>query len=493
MRKGFLIGLAVVLVAVLAAPAMAGMDASGFVRVKGYMSNFYTGSSANPTLKNDAPTQAYVEERLRAKFSFGEENVKAVWFLETDFSAWGDQAGGTNSTTPNTGASRNAGAALGGDRVNLETKNIYIWFKLPDTSLDFTVGLQSQTDAYAGLLYGGADMAGIFMTGKMEPVSYKLGWAKLYENDTAKSDDMALYVAEANFVPTKNVKLGVNFYYLQDDTGKVSAATELPGGLNTIQTSLVGGAFTALNTKKIYTAGLNGTFNAGPVTLTGFGLYNWGKIEFTGGTPPPDIDVNGYALDLRAEMKLGPGKGFLEGIYISGGDNNANEYKSIITLSDVNASPGGNSAFSRTDMMILLANGDAINTAQSFIGSSGVAQSAAGPGNTSPGNGGRGMWHIGAGYTMPLAKQLTGKVGAGYLAASESLKGTAAQGGDNNRKGKDMGTEVNANLNYNILKGLDFGVYAAYAWVGDFFKSNLPGAQDPDDVYDVHFRLNYAF
>ena len=56
-----------------------------------------------------------------------------------------------------------------------------------------------------------------------------------------------------------------------------------------------------------------------------------------------------------------------------------------------------------------------------------------------------------------------------------------------------MGTEVNANLNYNIMKGLDFGVYGAYAWLGDYFKSNAPGAQDPDDVYDVHMRLNYAF
>ena len=33
-----------------------------------------------------------------------------------------------------------------------------------------------------------------------------------------------------------------------------------------------------------------------------------------------------------------------------------------------------------------------------------------------------------------------------------------------------MGTEVNANVNYNIMKGLDFGLYGAYAWLGDFFK-----------------------
>ena len=75
--------------------------------------------------------------------------------------------GGTSTTTNTLGAQRNSGGALGGDRINLETKNIYIWFKLPNTAVDFTVGLQNQTDAYAGLLYGGADMAGIFMTGEV--------------------------------------------------------------------------------------------------------------------------------------------------------------------------------------------------------------------------------------------------------------------------------------------------------------------------------------
>ena len=94
MRKGFLILLAVVLVAAMAAPAIAGMDVSGFVRTKGYVSNFKNGATA-PALRENAPDASYVEQRFRAKFSFGEENVKAVWFLETDFGAWGDQAGST--------------------------------------------------------------------------------------------------------------------------------------------------------------------------------------------------------------------------------------------------------------------------------------------------------------------------------------------------------------------------------------------------------------
>jgi len=479
MRKGFLIVLAVVLVAALAAPAMAGMDVTGFVRDKGYVSNFKNGAT-QPVLKKDAPDASYVEQRFRVKFSFGEENVKAVWFLETDFGAFGDVAGSANSTTPATGASRNAGGALGGDRINTETKNIYVWFKLPNTSLDFTVGLQNQSDSYAGLLYGGADMAGIFTTGKFEPVSFKAGWAKLYENDNQKTDDLTLYVAEAKFAPTKDVKVGANFYYLQDDTHRYSSSTMLPvdPGTSTYQ-------------QDIYTLGVDASFNAGPVTLSGFGLYQFGTRDYAAAATK-DIDISAYALDVRADATLGPGKGFLEGLYISGSDQKkaGDDYESIITLSDVNASPGGNSFFARTDMMILLPNADDINTSTALIGAAGNASSQ------SPGNGGRGIWHLAAGYTMKFGDKLTGKVGVGYLSATELLKtddNKATTTLANNRKGEGMGTEVNANVNYNILKGLDFGLYGAYAFLGDFYKSSASGAKEPDDVYDVHFRLNYAF
>ena len=503
MRKGFLIMLAVVLVAALAAPAVAGTDINGFYRTKAYMSNFKTGATS-VTLAKDAPTAAYVEQRLRLKFSSGEENVKAVAFFEIDFGAWGDTAG--SSPTPTAGATtaggigtgnntlgvgRNGGGALGGDRINLETKNVYVWFKLPNTTLDFTVGLQNQSDAYAGLIFGGADMAGIFSTGKFGPVATTFGWAKLYENNVNKTDDMTLYVASAKFSPVKELKIGANFYFLQDDTGKVSATTELPGDPATAFTGTnlfnVGG----LNKKRVYTPGVDFAFNAGPATLSGFALYQFGKIDFLapGST---DLNLRAFAADIRADLNAGPGKLFFEGLYVSGGslDNNSNKYQSIVTLSDLNASPGGNSFFARTDMSILLVNGDDINTSQALVG----AAASPGADATSPGNGGRGIWHIAAGFTMKMGDKLTGKVGAGYLAATKLLQ--SDQGGASaatTRKGKSMGTEVNANVNYNIMKGLDFGLYGAYAWLGDFYKSNLAGAVDPDNVFDLHARLNYAF
>ncbi len=41
------------------------------------------------------------------------------------------------------------------------------------------------------------------------------------------------------------------------------------------------------------------------------------------------------------------------------------------------------------------------------------------------------------------------------------------------------------------MKGLDFGLFGAYAWLGDGYK--VSGSPDPENLYDVHFRMNYAF
>lgn len=497
MRKGFLIVLAVALVAAMALPAVAGTDINGFYRTKAWMSNFRTSSSAG-VLAKDAPSNGFVEQRLRLKLTSGEENVKAVVQFEIDFAAWGDAAGGTavenksGSTVVDAytgGAARNSGGALGGDRINLETKNVYVWFKLPNTSVDFTVGLQGQTDSYAGLLFNGADMAGVFVNGKLDPLAYTLGWAKLYENSSGKTDDFTLYLASAKLSPTKELKLGLNFYFLQDDTGKSANSLPLNGSSQVAATGGLGtgalwGAIPAgVNKKKIYIPGIDFAFNAGPATLSGFGMYQFGKIDYlTAGST--DIDIRGFAFDLRGDMNIGAGKAFLEGLYISGGDNVTNKVKSIVTFNDFDASPGANSAFARTDMSILLINADDINCAQALVG----ARAVPSQGNTSPALGGRGVSHIAAGYTQKLGDKLTGKVGAGHLRANKLLVVT-----DDSRKGKTLGTEINGNVNYNIMKGLDFGVYGAYAWLGDYFESKTSSASDPDNVYSANMRLNYAF
>jgi hypothetical protein len=356
--------------------------------------------------------------------------------------------------------------AFGGDKVQTETKNVYLWFKVPDTSMEFQVGLQNQSDDYAGLIYGAADMGGIFMTGKFEPVKYKLGWAKLYENNTGTTDDMTLYYASGNFVPTKDAQLGINFYFLQNDTNKVAGT--LPGN----------NVLPWLNKERVYMPGIDGAIKVGPATISGFFMYQFGKFEAVG-NDNADVDITAFIADLRGDMKVGPGNAFIEGLYLSGGDNPTDKYKAPITLSTNNASPGGNSAYSRNNSYILMSSPDTINVSQCLIGCSG------GLSGQDPGNGGRGIWVLSGGYKQKITEKITGQANVGYLSATKMLNT------DNPNRDKDMGTEINARIDYNLYKGLDVGLVGAYVFIGDFYKS--PTGQDAKDPYTAYARVNYSF
>jgi hypothetical protein len=475
MRKGLIVLLAAVVAVAFALPAMAdliptNLKVSGFYRSKAYMSNFHSGQTTAVTTSEQEKTFAFVEQRARVKFAFGNENVQAVWQFESDM-LWGDSSGAPGG--------RNTGGALGADSVQLETKNVYVWFKVPDTSIDVTVGLQAFPDAYAGVLFsgGGTDAAGIAVKGKFEPVTYRVAWAKLYGDlgsQTDEANDTDLYILEANFAPMKEAKVGANLYFLKDGSGKLPATAKLDpfNGLGPI-----------VNAKlNLYIPGVTATFKAGPATLTGFGFYQFGELESTIGAP--DIDVRAYGADVRATMKLGPGNFFVEGLYLSGGDDPADEYEAPITLGDfqsagVATGPGGVSGFSRTRMQILLPSWDTINVSQCLIGCSG------GIFGDSPGNGGRGIWHIAAGYSQNVTPKVKIEANVGYMAATD-LYAVGDEFRDN-----DFGTEVNAGLHYNIAKGLDVGVFGAYVFLGDFVNVNATSSFE--DPWTTYARVNYAF
>lgn len=476
MRKGFLIVLAVALVAVLAAPAMADTSLNGFIRSRGFVSNFKAFGSGYiaPVLTGTAPAASYVEERARFLIKTGDENAKAIAQFEFD-QAWGDTAY-TNG--------RNMGGGLDSDTTNIETKNLYVWFKVPNTSWEFTAGVQPQFDDYAGVFVGVAtDVAGVFTTFKYDPVTFRLGAAKFWENNFKKADDVDWYVAEAKFAPVKDVKLGLNFYFLNDMGGGLKGPTSAVGvdsngdtiaGLNgrgAVGTWMPAEIASGYRTLRVYMPGASFSANVGPATLSGFAFYQFGKAEYNTGAP--SVDIKGYAADVRADAKLGPGNAFLEFLYVSGDNNKTDkDYKSIITGSNYQLAT---SYYYRGDFQILFPNGDDCNT------SYGLAYD--------PANGGAGVVHVAAGYTQKLMDKLTGRIGAGYLAAAKKRVrdiGAAYNFANNSA----MGTEVNATLTYNITKGLDLGLVGAYAWLGNAYKA---AGADPDNLYDVHARLNYAF
>ena len=483
MRKGFLIVLMVALVAAIAAPAMAGTDINGFYRAKGFVSNFKafgSGNHVNPSPADVAPTNSYVEQRLRLKFSMGEENVKAVAFFEQDM-MWGDSSGQAGT--------RNAGGAIQGDSINVETKNIYLWFRVPDTGVDFTVGLQNVTDPYRGTFLGFADVGGVVSTFKFEPFSFRLGGFTPWERNTNQADDTQLFIAEAKIAPVKDLNVGLNFYFIRDGADVVGATSgELPTTPN-VNAMFVAGATAAApavpGVTRLYMPGVNFDFNAGVAKLSGFAFAQFGDRTYDN-TAIPKTKFGGYAADLRVDANVGPAKIFLEGLYTSGDKpGTSDKIEGVVVAEDFKMQSSSSNSYAM-DLQILTLNGDDLNTARGLIYSpnnnrvqAGYAMSGVRLGSTL----------IAAGASMKLGDKTTGKVGAGYLRANQLAP--AALTGTNLNVSKSMGTEVNANLNYNIMKGLDFGLYAAYAWLGDGYK--VSGSPTPDNLYDAHCRLNYAF
>jgi len=483
MRKGFLMTLTVVLVAAIAAPAMAGADINGFYRAKEYVSNYKNYTSANyvnPSPADVAPTNSYIEQRLRLRFSMGEENVKAVAFFEQDM-MWGDSSGQAGT--------RNGGGAIQGDSINVETKNIYLWFRIPDTGVDVTVGLQSVSDSYRGTFFGGADMAGAVATMKFAPFALRVGGFTPWERNTNQDDDSQLYILEAKIAPVKELNLGLNFYYIRDGADVASATSgEFPTTAN-VDAMFVAGATAAVpivpGVTNIYMPGVNFDFNAGVVKLSGFAFAQFGDREYDN-PALPKTKFRGYAGDLRVDANAGPAKVFLEGLYMSGDKpGTTDKIEGVVVAEDFKMLSSTSNNYGM-DLQILTLNGDDLNTARALTYSSnnnrvggGYAMSGVRLGSSL----------LAAGASMKVGDRMTAKVGAGYLRANQLAP--AALAGTNLNVSKKMGTEVNAYLNYNIMKGLDFGIYGAYAWLGDGYK--VAGSPEPDNLYDLHGRLNYAF
>src|SRR5512146_22688 len=413
MRKGLILVLAVALLAVFALPAMAEFNFSGFIRSEGIVSNYErfdagsfipvsVGNESGATIANPAlltkrllvvrtdRTAHYAQERSRLRFESKGENVGAVAFFEIDL-----RYGDAQYTV-----ARNQGGGLEADSINLETKNLYVWFK-PMPSMTVNVGLQNFTDSYRGIILGYADMAGVFFTGKYEPVDYRFGWAKCGSGNGAggvgftvpEDKDVDFYALEVHGSPMKDFRVGLNLYGIIDSQSTSIAAVPAIG-------------FTGItNLARInsYYVGADGSFTINPVTISAFALYNFGKIEFEAGTNE-DVDIKAWAADLRLDAALGPGKAFIEGLYVSGTDfdDSSSHFKPLVTGSTWALAAA---FYTTTDMQILLPNIGDINPSQALA--------------YEVSNSGAGMIHVGAGFTMPLIDKLTGKIGAGYLRAAK--------------------------------------------------------------------------
>lgn len=472
-------------------------DLNGFFRVRGDFTNFDQAGGndasrdpANLSRQNEGKSFFYVEQRARFRYT-GKftDDVKLVYQVEID-SRWGD------TSQVSSGYTRNVGGAMETDQVNLETKNLYMEFKVPSLPTTARVGTQPWDDSYKGIFLN-ADIAGVTTVSRMEPLIVNLGWLRGYDNKNfnGAADNVCIGGFPTAFG-------GCSIVSGAGTTGNGSIAANLggpgrysldigylEGKYQVNKTTTVGGSYYLtydnLNGEvhMLNTFGVNAATTVGPAQIDGFLLYQAGE------NPTNDFgqigqNVSAFAANLAAKVNAGPGTLRATALYVSGDDGQGD----VQAFQGVNQLGNGNATmtFSSAKMTMLITNTKySANTDRAII-------------NT-PTNYNQGMIGGFVGYDMNIGKTfITGNIGGAATAKeNKTFKPVNRRTGATNSS-KYEGTEINAEVGYNISKNLIASVVGGYLFLGDYWKDTalVAGTNEiktPDNPWKLMLVTNLAF
>lgn len=468
----------------LASPVLAEtkLKVNGWLGTKTAVSTRAPGGTFYVT--NAETEYQYTHMRARIRFDFkATEYVGAVWYSEVDYN-FGDAAFATG---------RGKGGGLGADVTNLETKNLYLYFKVPDKPLEVKVGIQSVGDNFSGVFIAN-DTAGYTFDVPMDTLKLKGGYYYLWDTSTSTTvDNVNAITLAATKTLSEFSNFGVAGYYLRDNgdsgMGALNAAGSDPvlagkyGWGSTSNNPATG--YTELIPKGTvyemdsYILGAFGKTRIGSANLDMWGLYNFGDVKVTGGK---NINISSIVLDARVQATLGPADVSVEGLYVSGSSKEDDEEFGFVNTGLYSS---GSNFYHRHGMMILLPDGKDWNFSSAlaynvsniyedkFLGVTGLFGNA----------------------KFDLPGKFRGKTGLGTMMSSEQR---AVNGNSY------MGTEVNGVLTYEITKMAEVSFNAAYAATGDFYevtaaqaaasgKAGLSSNPTPDNVYYTYLMFKVAF
>lgn len=454
----------------------------GLLRIKGDFTNF-DQAGGNDAWKASTRTPAnilsqgdtgksffYTEQRARLLYLCRLiDDVKLVTQFEID-SRWGD-------TSQSTATTRNVGGAMETDQVNLETKNVYMEFKVPYLPSTAKAGLQPFDDSYKGIFLN-TDIAGVMTTTRLDKLTLNAGWLRGYDNRNFNGADstipavngttdnkgtsgfapgrysLDLGILEAKYAVNKELNVGGSYYLTYDN---------LSGGYNVLNT-----------------IGVNAAATFGPATVDGFILVQTGDNP-TNNFGRPGAKVTAFAANLAGKIKAGPGTARGNLLYASGDDGKGNvkAFQGVNQLGDGNTT----STFSAAKMTMLIANTKyAANTDRAIV-------------NTVS-NYDMGVMGGFFGYDVAVDK-VFGSANVGFAAiARENAfkpKNQKSSGFNSNY----IGTEVNAEIGYKISENLTASFVGGYVFLGDYWKDTAKlsdgSIKTPDNPWKTQVVLNLAF
>ena len=465
-KKTVAIAAAAGALAAVAMPAMAfENEIHGLYNMKYWLSNYEKGSFGAITPGTAATAEHlrmnnYFEQRARVFYTAkANDDLKLVIGLEID-SVFGDRAQGGTAAFP---ATRGSGGALEADAVNIETKHVYLDFKIPSTPVKITAGIQPIKDKFKGIFFDG-DIAGINSVTKVGAATLGLGYFRAYDQSyfgtgrPVGMDDLHLVALSGDFAVSKDVTVGAAYYLYADDRNTPT---------------------------NIHVLGANFDAKLGVVGLSGFAAMQQGLAKGASKTT-----FNGYAFNVAAKAAVGPGTLRTAALFATGDDQRDGintAWQSVSATQGDTAPSFAVSTYNESSMMLL-------NRAAQMGGSS-TDNSIVYTTN----NKNQGTFLLSLGYDAKLGAKayLNGNVGMAWVSKDQNLAGKRAKNIDVKTGGVSgtnyQGTEINVETGYKMYDNLTVKLQAAYVMLGGYYTDTVVGAKDPENPYTVRTGLSYTF
>ncbi|HCD50807.1 MAG TPA: hypothetical protein DEQ34_00065 [Balneolaceae bacterium] len=379
---------------------------------------------------------------------------------------WGDNSYGVGN---------NRGGGLSGGQVNFQTLMANVSMQPQDAWWNLVLGMQRifdgpydpnvngldhfQTTGYKLSFWGTQAVGASWFARPHQAVNARFGFFQLWENQVSRDQDVFITMADVVTLPTPKLELGFNAWYLRDTANGMGGISILGQGM-TSQLAAYNGATRVIfpGNNQRYKADIlwlgtnvnyNRNFVQGPLQFDAYVISNLGSID-----PEADglgnVSVFGTTVNANISYRYGKtnkDKVWMELLATTGDGDNVEDGKlnSVLT-GNVWGSPVG--IYSSHRSFLLFPDPQVVSRYYSMV---------------------HDISNMGLGVTggsINFMKDIipfkfSAKVGGAFAYSAFTLPGG----------GNHIGTEVNAELKYDLKVYLTLGLSAAYAVTGDFYDA----------------------
>ncbi|MDY6910060.1 MAG: hypothetical protein SWC40_09000 [Thermodesulfobacteriota bacterium] len=416
----------------------------------------------------------WFDQRLRMYFTFvGSENLQLVTKWEAD-TAWGHE-------TEDKG--RHGGGDIESDATNLEMKNVYLDFNVPNTPVRASLGVQGLV-LMDGWMFN-ADFSGAVFRTDFDPIGVTVGYVAAINQDAVdESEDMDDFFLELKYDRGPFYGALTGFWqHARDNEGATNFRKESSlEGRNTWEkddisyTEHLDGVFDTfsndLEDNDLFNLGATVGYqadwmNAKVNFIKNFGSYDYNTLDDSGSG-----DYKGWMLEALSEFYWQDFTFTLGGFYTSGDDDDDDD-------ADYFVYPAGREHYWSEILGMGTLDEGGFGFDADYATDQGAYYAADHPTN---------LWMLTAGTSWQALEGTKVTFNYYYVMTSEDVVADYSEDGDSD-KDDTVGHEVDFYLDQDVVDGLQLRLVGAYLFADDAYKVN----DEDDDAYEVGARLQWKF